>query len=73
MKKWLTGHDLEAIEALALVIGDGLVGLELLLGAPVLNVVQDVNPGRVLSLHPPELVFAEHGLVHCGEIDGGDG
>ena len=68
----LTGHDLEAIESAALEIGDGLVGLVLLLGAPGLNVVEDINPGRILGLDSDVLLLAEHGSVHCGEVDDGD-
>lgn len=70
--KWLTGHDLEAIEAAALVISDGLVGHLLLLGAPALNVVQDVDSGRALRLDSAVLIVAKDGLVHGDEIDDGD-
>lgn len=68
----LTGHNLEAIEALALEIGNNFVSLLLLLGTPTLDVMQNVNSGRTLGFDGEVLLFTEYGLVHCLEIDDGD-
>ena len=68
-----TRHDLKAIETLALENGDGFVRLLLLLGAPILDLVQDIDPGRILRPNFEILVLTENSSVHCREIDGRDG
>lgn len=68
-----TGHELESVKSLAFVIGDNLVRLRLLSWAPILNVVQNVNPRRVLCFDPQVLFLTQDGLVHCGEVDNWDG
>lgn len=64
-----TRHDLKAIKSLSLVISYSLVSLPLLLGAPILNLLQYIDPRRVLRLNPPVLVRTEHRSIHCREID----
>lgn len=54
-------------------MGDGVVGVALLLGRPLLDVLQYVDSRGALGLDPPVLVVAEHRPVHGGEIDDGDG
>lgn len=68
-----TWHDLEAIESLALEIGDGFDRLSLLLGAPILDLVQDIDSRGILGLDPKVLFVAEHRSVHRREIDGRNG
>lgn len=63
---------MEAIKALAFKISDNLIGLALLIGAPILNMVQNIDPGGVFRFNSCVLVFSEDGLVHCGEIDDRD-
>lgn len=67
-----TWHDLKPIEALALKLGYCFIGLALLLGAPILNVVQYIDSGGVLGFDGEVLFIAEDGLIHGREIDDGD-
>lgn len=68
----LHGHDLEAIEALLFKIGNDFVRTPLFIGAPALNVVQNVDAGGVLRLDGTVLFFAKNGPVHRREVDNGN-
>ena len=69
----LTRHDLEAIKALFFEISNNLISFSLLIGTPILNVMQNINPRRVFSFDPLVLVVSEDSLVHCSEVDDGNG
>lgn len=68
----MTGHDVEAVEALPLEARDDLVRVALLVGRPVLDAVEDVDgasPGR--ARRSVGRVPAEHLAVHGREVDDG--